>query len=323
MLYQSTSLLGKASIFIKGFLRRIKDVVRARNYDIVFIYREAFMTGSTLFERLLKQSGAKIILDFDDAIWLPTISEVNKSLQWLKRPEKTQDIVALCDLVIVGNSYLAGYAKKFNNNVAVFPSTINLDYYRIPEITNRYQHDKVLIGWSGSHTTIEHFETLLPVLKKLKDKYGARVQFMVYGDPHYNNQELEIKGVEWSDKTEVETIASFDIGIMPLPDNEWSLGKCGMKGIQYMGLGVPAVLSAVGMNKEIITHNQNGFLASNEHEWLNVLSNLIEDKLLRERIGLAGRKTVEERYSCQALQKQYVNLFLSTVGKQYSAIHPN
>lgn len=310
-LYLSTSKVEKASIFLKGILRRFKDARRAGNYDIIYIYREAFMTGSIFFEKLYKKSGAKIVFDFDDAIWLPTVSVVNQSLQWLKKPEKVNDITALSDLVIVGNTYLANHAKQFNKNVVVFPSTIDLNYYQLSAIgPRRFPADKITIGWSGSHTTVEHFETLVPVLKKLKAKY-SNLHFVVYGDPHYQNEELGVESLPWTPESEVPVIGSFDIGVMPLPDNEWTRGKCAMKGLQYMGLGIPAVLAAVGMNNDVITDGENGFLATTEDEWFNKLSRLIEHEELRKALGKNGRITIEQKFSSQALQQKYLEIFQS------------
>jgi glycosyltransferase involved in cell wall biosynthesis len=308
-LYNSQNLFDKAKIFIRGFWRRLNDVWMANRFDIIFIYREAFMTGSVFFERLFRRNNAKIILDFDDAVWLHSVSEVNKSLQWLKRPEKIKDIIALSDLVITGNSYLADYAKQYNRNVVVFPSTIDLDFYKIPLKEQADSNNQVIIGWSGSHTTVEHFEIILPVLQILKKKFGSRIQFAVYGDPNYKNNELDIQGTAWSYDSEVATISSFDIGIMPLPNDNWSKGKCAMKGLQYMGLGVPAVLASIGMNKDVIEDGVNGFLASNEDEWIDKLTLLIESKELRKQIGSAGRKTIEQRFSSQALSPVYLNIF--------------
>jgi glycosyltransferase involved in cell wall biosynthesis len=308
-LYNSNRLWEKAKIFFRGFGRRFKDVWRANNFDIIFIYREAFMTGSVFFERLFRRSKAKIILDFDDAIWLHSVSNANKSLQWLKRPEKVAEIIALSHLVITGNSYLADYAKAYNSNVIVFPSTINLDYYQIPLHQITRENDNVIIGWSGSHTTVEHFETIIPALTILKKKFGNLLHFKVYGDPVYKNEELGIQGIAWSPDSEVATISSFHIGIMPLPNDDWSKGKCAMKGLQYMGLEIPAVLSNVGMNKDVIEDGVNGFLAVTENDWIEKLTLLIESRELRERIGKAGRKTIQERFSSQALSPAYLNIF--------------
>jgi glycosyltransferase involved in cell wall biosynthesis len=303
----------KLMLFTKGAFRRMKDVIRANKFDIVFIYREAFMTGTTVFEKLVKRSGAKIVFDFDDAIWKHDISEGNKGLGWLKRPEKTDDIISLADLVFAGNEYLAQYARRFNKEVVIIPSTIDLDYYRVPPKVS--SDNIVTIGWTGSLTTIEHFKTIIPVLKSLKEKFADRIAFKVLGVPQYVNAELGIQGIKWTHETEVRETASFDIGIMPLPDNEWSRGKCGMKGLQYMALEVATVMSAVGVNKDIIKDGENGFLTSSDEEWVEKLSLLIDSKDLRNKLGKAGRKTVEEKYSSAAIKNQYLRYFEELVAE--------
>ena len=129
-------------------------------------------------------------------------------------------------------------------------------------------------------------------------------------DPNYSFKPLGIQGQKWSSGTEVEDLQSINIGIMPLPDIEWTRGKCGLKGLQYMGLAIPTVMSPVGVNTEIITHGVNGFLASSKEEWINCLSKLIESAELRKKLGDAGRKTVEELYSVNANKEKYLNLFI-------------
>lgn len=297
----------KLLLFAKGFLRRLRDVWRARNFDIIFIYREAFMTGTVVFEKLLKSSGAKIIFDFDDAIWNYDVSEGNKKLAWLKRPEKVNEIISLSHTILVGNKYLFNHAQKFNPNVVIVPSTIDLNYYQIP--VKDSTSEKVVVGWSGSHTTIEHFKIIIPLLKKIRKQFGDRVIFKVYGVPEYINQDLGIKGIKWSPESETKEIASFDIGIMPLPDTEWSKGKCGMKGLQYMALEVATVMADVGANKDIIQDGENGFLALTEVQWFEKLSLLIESKDLRNKLGRAGRKTIEKQYSVEALKEGYLSGF--------------
>ncbi len=298
----------KLTLFLKGIFRRIRDIIRAKDFDIIFIYREAFMTGTVLFEKLIHKAGDKIIFDFDDAIWNHDVSVGNKNLAWLKRPEKTNDIIALADLVFAGNQYLAEYASNHNKNVVIVPSTIDLEYYRIPA-KNFSVTNPVIIGWSGSLTTIEHFKPIIPVLKKLKEKFGSKIEFKVFGIPEYENEELGIKGIAWTPENEVSEIASFDIGIMPLPDNEWSRGKCGMKGLQYMALEVATIMSPVGVNKEIIQDGKNGFLASSDEEWLQKISVLVESKELRDKFGKAGRETVEKQYSSDAIRQDYLRYF--------------
>lgn len=310
--YAPGNYLTKFSLFLKGVWRRWKDVRRAKQFDIIFIYREAFMTGTIFFEKMLKQSGAKIIYDFDDAIWNHDISAANRALGWLKNPAKVADITALADLVFVGNQYLADYALKYNSRVEIIPSTINLDYYKI---SKKPATEKVLIGWSGSLTTIEHFKVIIPVLEKVKAKYGDRVAFKVFGVSDYVHEGLGITGIQWTPQNEVSEICTFDIGIMPLPDNKWTKGKCGMKGLQYMALEVATIMTAVGVNKDIIQEGENGFLAITDEEWFEKICLLVESKELREKFGKAGRLTIEQHYSSQALREKYVNLFHHIINK--------
>jgi glycosyltransferase involved in cell wall biosynthesis len=120
---------------------------------------------------------------------------------------------------------------------------------------------------------------------------------------------LSISGQAWRLDTEIQDLMSFDIGIMPLPDDEWTKGKCGFKGLQYMALEVPTVMSPVGVNTEIIDHGKNGFIANNETEWLAILSQLINDAELRKHIGQEGRKTIVNKYSKSANLNKYLSLF--------------
>lgn len=312
--YSAGNYFKKLGLFIKGAYRRWQDVQKAKDFDIVYVYREAFMTGTTWFEQQMKKSGAKMVFDFDDAIWNFDVSEGNKALGKLKRPDKVNDIMAMSDLVLAGNSYLQQHAAQYTDKAVVFPSTIDLDYYKVPP-RNRPRNMPIVIGWSGSLTTIEHFKPIVPVLLRLKEKYGNKIEFRVFGVPTYTHKELGIKGIQWTPENEVQHISLFDIGIMPLPNNEWSKGKCGMKGLQYMALEVATVMTAVGANKDIIQDGQNGMLALTDDEWFDRLSQLIDSVDLRVTLGKAGRKTIEQHYSCQALNNTYVGYFNKLIGQ--------
>ncbi len=306
ILYSPGNYFGKLLIFIKSWKQRLKDVKRANSFDYIFIQREAFMTGTTYFEKKFAKSTAKLIFDFDDSIWLEDKNEANGKLAFLKNPSKTSKIIALCDTIVAGNQYLAEYAKRFNKNVVIIPTTIDTNWYK-PE--TKKPKDKIIIGWSGSFSTIKHFESAIETLTEIKAKYGNKVSFKVIGDLNYRYEPLQITGQKWQSKTEVEDLQDIDIGIMPLPDINWTKGKCGLKGLQYMGLAIPTVMSPVGVNTKIITHGVNGFLASSDSEWIDYLSQLIESAELRKILGEAGRKTVEDYYSVDANREKYLNLF--------------
>lgn len=303
--YSKGKIFGKLKIVWSAFFKLWRLSSRADDYDFIFIQRETFMLGTSFFEKRFSKSRAKMIFDFDDSIWLLDVSNANKAFSWLKNPNKTAEIIRLCDVVVGGNPYLCNYAKQFNTNVKLIPTTIDTVEY-----TNKgNKNSSVCIGWSGSLTTLKHFDFAVPFLKKLKEKYGDKISIKAIGDSNYKNELLNVIALPWKKETEIKELSSFDIGIMPLPDDKWASGKCGLKGLQYMALEIPTVMSPVGVNSEIIQDGENGFLASTEGEWIEKLTKLIESKDLREKIGNAGRKTVVEKYSVDSQKENYLKLF--------------
>ncbi len=303
--YGPGNILGKVGVGISAIFKRLKDVFRASQFDYIFVYRDAFFFG-IFFEWLFKKSKAKLVFDFDDSIWLQDESPNQSIFQKLKNPTKTGKIISYCDLTIAGNEYLANYASNHTNNITIIPTTIDLDEYSRVEVN---KDEKVCIGWSGSFSTIKHFESALEALKIIKDKYHNKVYFKVIGDGSYANQELDIKGLPWKAQTEVSELCEIDIGIMPLPDDDWSKGKCGLKGLQYMALEIPTIMSPVGVNSDIINSGENGFLAGTTEEWVEKLSLLIEDSQLRMKVGKAGRSTVEKEYSVDVNKDKWLSAF--------------
>ncbi|MBS1652036.1 MAG: glycosyltransferase [Bacteroidetes bacterium] len=309
--YQKGKLFKKIIIILKTILIRIKDWFSYNQYDIVFVQREALLIGSTFFERKIKKSKAKLIFDFDDSIWLMNVSDGNKKFKWLKNPEKTSKIIETSDLIFAGNQYLADYSKTFNKNVIIIPTTIDTSVY-VPFKAQKADNI-ITIGWSGSITTIQHFEFALDFLKEIKKKYGAKINITVVGDKNYVNDELDIKGLPWVSEKEIEVLNTFDIGIMPLPDDLWAKGKCGLKGLQYMSLEIPTIMSPVGVNTEIIKHGENGFLATTIEEWVKYISYLIDNPEERIKIGKSARKIVVEKYSMEANKQKYLDAFNSLI----------
>jgi glycosyltransferase involved in cell wall biosynthesis len=303
--YQPGKYLQKARIVIKSILRRWNEVRNAKKYDLVFVQREAFMLGTAWFEKAIGNK-VPMIFDFDDSIWLHEVSKANKRFAFLKNAGKTAEIIRPASLVFAGNEFLADYARQFNSAVEIIPTTIDTTVYR-PQRNG--QKDRVCIGWSGSFSTVKHFRLAIPALQRLKEKYGDRIYFKIIGDANYYCEELQTQGVAWKMATEIKDLSEIDIGIMPLPDDEWAKGKCGLKGLQYMALGIPTLMSPVGVNKDIIEQGVNGYLVKEENEWIDILSELIEDAGRRREIGDKGRDTVEREYSVSAWQEHYLSNF--------------
>jgi len=308
--YSSGRFFAKFRILLKSIRKRWHDLKLAKNFDIVFLYRDAIMLGTTFFEKRLKKLGIPIVIDFDDSIWLNDVSDGNRSLAFLKRPSKTPGIIKLCDTVFVGNKYLADFAAKYNTNVKIVPTTIDTEYYVPFEKTD---HNPVCIGWTGSSTTLKHLSMAVPVLKKIRKKYGDKVYFKVISNEPLLADIEGLENVKWKKETEISDLNKIDIGIMPLPDNQWTRGKCGFKGLQYMALEIPAVMSPVGVNNEIIDHGKNGFLATDDNDWYEKLCTFIDSFELRRRLGKEGRKTVIEKYSFNSQKDIYLNYFRELV----------
>ncbi len=304
--YKPGHYFEKLKILLKS-ITKLWRYSSKKDYDIVFVQREAFMLGTAFFEKRFKNH-SKLIFDFDDAIWKMNVSEGNKSLSFLKNPSKTAEIIKIADLVFAGNNYLAEYALRYNPNVKVVPTTVDLEEYQKIPCPNK---DAILIGWIGSPTTIPYLDLVIPAFKILRQKYGSKIQFRVVGDPNFKVNDLDIQSVAWKKEEEVKELSCFDIGVMPLTDDEWSKGKCGFKGLQYMAFQVATIMSPVGVNLEIIQDGENGYLASSTDEWVDKISLLIDNPELRQRVGQSGFNTVQQKYSKQVWQNRYIEYFNS------------
>ncbi len=315
LLYQPGRVAAKSARIAGAIVRRIAHVAKSRRYDAVFIHRAAAIAGPALIERLVTLLGKPVIYDFDDAIFLLHTSETNRRFGWLKFPAKTAAICRMSAHVVVGNSFLADYAKKHNSHVTVIPSSIDTELYKPARMND--SSSRVVIGWTGSSTSQTHLEMFAPVLGEIIQRRNVCLRVISDREPELSG--IPYEWLRWSAATETDDLSDLDIGIMPMPDDEWSRGKCSMKALQYMAMGIPAVCSAVGTNCEVIEHEANGLLASTHEEWIACLERLIDDADLRKRLGEAARKTVEERFSMRASAKLFARVAREAAGRPAQA----
>lgn len=279
---------------VNGLARRIRDVTRAGRHDVVFLYREAFPLGPAVLERVL-ESRVPVVYDFDDAIFLGDTSAANRNVARLKRPEKVTGIVRRSAATTVSTTWLAEWARQHSPNVHVIPSTVDTDRYRP---NDRGEGELVRLGWSGSSTTAAHLHTIDGALRRVLASLPT--ELVVVGAPDYRLDGAPRVDVRrWDPAREIADLASFDIGLMPLPDDEWSRGKAGMKALLYMSVGAATVVSPVGANTDIVEDGHNGRLARTDDEWFEVITELVRDVEARRQLGAAGRVTVEQRFSGQ------------------------
>jgi glycosyltransferase involved in cell wall biosynthesis len=309
LLYSPVSPIKKMKIVGVSLVRALCHLPRPGQYDAIWLSRTALVAGPPVVERLLVRTGIPLIYDFDDAIWIPDTMEVNRCWGFLKCPGKTARLCRMASIVIAGNEWLAGYARAYNRNVWVVPSTVDTERYRPRNLIPR--EGPVIIGWSGSPSTIRHLRIISGALRRVAAAASIELRVMG-GDFRLSGVPVSLR--RWSPETEVEELQGFEIGIMPLPDEPWSYGKCGMKALLYMSVGVPVVASPIGVNSTLIQDGKNGFLAAKEDEWVEKLLALVRDPELRRSMGQVGRATVEAGYSLQ-VQAPRVLSILKTVAR--------
>jgi glycosyltransferase involved in cell wall biosynthesis len=282
----------KAAGMAKATAARLPAVLRERRYDAVVVHRAVCLAGPALLERVLAAGGTPLLFDFDDAIWLRHTSGANALFDRLKFPGKTATLCRLADRVVVGSEYLAGWARRHSARVDVVPTSIDPAAY---EVRDRAPGERVVVGWTGSATSLTHLEAFAPLLRRLAAARPVEIRVLSTRTPVLPDVPVVFR--PWTPANEVEEIRTFDIGIKPMPDDEWARGKCPMKELQYLALRVPAVCSAVGGSREAVRHGDNGFLVSTGDEWMEALLRLVDDPALRARLGEAGRRTVLDRYA--------------------------
>lgn len=310
ILYKPGHTVGKAGRVGYDFARRAGTLIKARKYDGVVIYREAALVGGAIYERLLAYLGKPVFFDFDDAIWRE-VGSANGIFSKLHFWGKTSANCTLASAVTVGNQYLASYARERNDKVFVLPTSIDLDKYPVqPELA---YDDPFVICWTGSTTTLLNFEHARPALERFAATRRTVVKVICNRPPYRPIEGAENVFVPWSETDEAKEIGASHVGIMPLQNDDYMRGKCGLKALQYMATGRPVLLSPVGMNVDLVRHGENGFLADGADEWVDVLTRLADSRDLRQRVGSAGRKTVEEGYSGAVVAEQFARVVRATI----------
>lgn len=303
LLYKRGHKLEKVAALVSSTSNRIRAL--RRSYDMALIHREAYPLGQPVIERWLAKR-VPMVFDFDDAIYLQNASEANREVRFLKRPAKTAEIIALSTEVIAGNPHLGEYAGRYSSRVNVIPTCVDTSLWapRPKPVRN----GPPVIGWIGTPTTTPYLLALQPVFEALARETPFILRISGSGTA-LTMPGVTIENVPWTLEREVELFAWCDIGVYPMPTDEWTLGKCGFKAIQFMACAVPVVASPVGVNMTIIDAGVNGLLAGDHDEWLRHLRMLIADPAARLRLGNAGRQRIESSYSLRAHAPAVVAVF--------------
>jgi glycosyltransferase involved in cell wall biosynthesis len=307
LVYQPGHYLHKAGALVSRTRDRLKAIRAYDDYDVVLLYREAYPIGPPLLERHLARRGVPMVYDFDDAVYLPNTSDANRIIASLKNPGKIPEVLRLCRHVIAGNSHLAEVARRYNPDVTVVPTSVDTNAW-IPRRHPRDLQAPLVIGWIGTPTTTQYLLELGPVLQELarEHQFVLRVSGSV---APVSFAGVTVENVAWQLDKEVELFNTCDIGVYPLPDDEWTRGKCGFKAIQFMACAVPVVASPVGVNRDIVEDGVSGLLADTPAAWKQKLAALITQPELRARLGPQGRAVIARRYSLAANAPSLVHVF--------------
>ena len=294
-LYKKNSLSRNAIGIGLSAAARIGDLFSAKQWDVIFIQREAALVGPPLFERAISRVFRKpMVLDLDDPLWINYTSPVYGRMGSLIRClNKTAELIKRSSHVVCGNDFIARHVSESGSRATVLPTIV--DTNKFSPRANGQTDEPVVIGWIGTHTTLPYLEAIMPQLERLAEKHTFKLR-VIGGGRALNARGINLEERDWSLEREVEDFRSLDIGLYPLTDDDWSRCKSGFKAVQYASCGVPFVASPVGVVKEIARESRAAFLASSQGEWFDALDNLLRDKTLRSEMGRAGRAFALERY---------------------------
>jgi len=277
--------------FKRHWLERLKFYNTLDRYDLLYIHRKLFLPSEFWY---IRKKAKKIIFDFDDAIMFR--SSGSKRPYSFSRRIKFAYMMRRVDFAISGNEFLKSQVLPYHSRVEVIPTSIDLSRYTLKE--NVPKEGPITIGWLGSSSTLKYLSNLMPTLEKVYQRYPD-LQLKIVCDQFPDGMDVPIIKKAWALEDEDSDLKSFDIGLMPLSDDLWSKGKCGLKILQYFGAGIPVICTPVGVNRDIVQDGVNGFWAQSEREWEDRLLKLIQEEELRREMGLRGRRTVELSYSLE------------------------
>lgn len=289
----------KSAMLAAATLRRLRIALSAHRYDVVYLLKGALPYGPAMIEQVLARSGTPLVFDFDDAIHIRKPSLHFRAMDWMKSTKRVSRTLSMADHVVVPNSYLATYSRQFNSCVAIVPEAENTD-----RLTPRPPHsgEARTVGWVGSPSTAKYLSTITPALREVCRRFAGVVVRVIGGE--YDAEGVRVESVPWSYSQECSLFHGLDIGLMPLPLEEWSRGKSGCKMRQYMASGVPGVATDIGYNRELVESGRTGFLVTSQDDWVEALSRLIENPELRNSIATTAREDVVDRFRISKVARQ-------------------
>lgn len=296
---------------LRGILRRIKKIFVLNKYDVVYIFMYVNPVSGSFFEKIYRRLSKKIIFDLEDNRFVGADNQTKGIAQKLRGTKKTEFLVKTADHVISSSPALNDVCLQLNEKKqsTYISSSIDTDRF-VPN--NKYSNDKkVTIGWTGTFSTRPYLDLLRPAFIELKKQRDFKL--VVIGNFEYDFPEMDLEVIQWSAEKEVEDLQKIDIGVYPLPIDDWVMGKSGLKAIQYMSFGLPCVATDISTVQQFIVDGENGFLVKTDEQWIQTLIELLDSPSLRKTVGENARRTVLEKFSKHIVKKQYLSVLESTI----------
>jgi glycosyltransferase involved in cell wall biosynthesis len=304
VLYTKKGFIKRVLGSVFGYFRRLRDLSVASQYDVIYIFMWGTPIGLPLYEILLKKLNKRIIYDYDDSVFLK--KKVSYSFRNLiKSPLKSRYLIKNAEAVILSSPSNLNYSINLNkhNNATYIPCSVNTDRFKNIDV---FKDKKITIGWTGTFSSIKYLELLTPIFYELKKRLDFKLILITNFD--YFLPDIDLEVISWSKEKEIEDLNRIQIGLYPLIEDEWALGKGGLKVIQYMAAEIPSVATNFGTAKDIIIDGHSGFLVSSNSDWVEKICELARNPLLRKEIGKNGRKIIENRFSLNANKKKYLDI---------------
>lgn len=300
--FEDTGLFSRLSTIFSPVVRRFADVIRASKADVIIVQREAMPFGPAIFEFLFRTVGRKpLVLDIDDAVYIPyDRGRYGKLGSFLKFYGKSDRLIRSARTVICGGDFLAEYVEKKGGRPIVIPTIVDKDLFRPAE--NR--SDVPVVGWIGTPSSYRYLKAILPAIERVARDHSFILRLRGTGEDQIEIENVIVNNQPWTADTEVADFRSIDIGLYPLVENEdqseeFIKGKSGFKAIQYLALGIPYVVSPLGVTSAIGIPGETHFEARTTEEWKEKLGQLLEDVSLRRQMGSRGREHFEEHYDLE------------------------
>jgi L-malate glycosyltransferase len=286
---------------IAGYLRRFRDILSLKEFDIVYIFMWATPIGFPLYEWLLIKSGKRVIYDFDDAVF-----DSSDYLSLIKGGLKSRYLIKNSHRVILSSPFLLEHCIKDNkySKVTYIPCSLDLERF---QLKSSGWTEKIVLGWTGTFSSKQYLDSIRDVFYEVNKFINIKV--ILITNFEYSLAGLDCEVIQWNESTEINDLHKIDIGLYPLIKSDWALGKGGLKALQYMATGIPAIATDFGTVKNFINHGENGFLVESTQQWVESIKTVAENHNLRNNIIINARNTIEASYSVSSNEEKYLSIF--------------